>query len=206
MLDKLFRSRLRAKLLAWLLSHPDERYFVRQLQSLLQEDATNLSRELSRLADMGILTRKVEGRQKYYQADSQCPVFRDLQGLVVKTSGVADVLRSALAPLGRRIRVGFVYGSIARGELSAASDVDVVVVGSVSFRAVVSALSRSQDKLGREVNPIVYTPKEFRQKLAAGHHFLTAVLKGPKMFLIGGERELAGLAEKRLVDETPDKP
>jgi len=107
-------------------------------------------------------------------------------------------LRAALTPLSERIQVAFIYGSVARGEQRAASDVDVLIVGGATFAEVVAALSPCQDKLGREINPTVYPAAEFKAKLAAGHHFLKAVLTRPKLFMMGGERELAALAGKRL--------
>lgn len=198
MLDGLFGSRLRARVLGWLLSHPDERFFVRQLESLLGEDSTNLSRELARLRDLGILVCQSEGRQRYYQANRRCPVFPELQQLALKTSGVADVLRAALKPLDARIRAAFVFGSVAKGEPSAESDVDLMVIGEVTIRELVSALAEAQRRLGREVNPTVYSPKEFAQKAAKGQPFVRNVLHGPKLPVVGDERELAGLGRESL--------
>jgi predicted nucleotidyltransferase len=103
-----------------------------------------------------------------------------------------------LAPLGERIDVAFIYGSIARSEEHRDSDVDVLVVGKVTFGEIVSSLSEAQKAIGREINPTVYPPAEFRSKLAAGHHFLNTVLKGPMFFVIGDKRELARLAKKPL--------
>ncbi|HOX06737.1 MAG TPA: nucleotidyltransferase domain-containing protein [Planctomycetota bacterium] len=196
MLDKLLGSKLRARVIGWFYTHPDERYFVRQLTALLGEDSTNLSRELARLADLGVLTREEEGRQKYYRANPQCAVFSELRSMAVKTFGVGDILSAALAPLADHIRAAFIYGSFARGEEQARSDVDVMIVGDATFGDVVEALHPVQEKLGREVNPTVYPEAEFREKLAAGHHFLTSVFSAPKIFLRGDERDLAGLAEK----------
>lgn len=200
MLDKLFGSKLRARVVGWLFCHPDERFFVRQMESILGEDATNLSRELARLAEIGMLICESDGREKYYQANTECPIFPELQGLAVKTVGVADVLKSALAPIAERIDLAFIYGSFARGEQRLGSDIDLLTVGDMSFGDVVSALADAQKSLCREVNPTAYPRVEFRQKLAAGHHFLKSVLDGPKIFLIGDERELAGLVEEPLAD------
>jgi len=194
MIDKLFGSKLRAKILAWLFLHIGERYFVRQLKGLLKEDVANISRELSRLADMGILTCQTEGRQKYYQANKDCPVFVELRGLILKTAGLVDVLRWTLKPLSKKIKVAFVYGSFASNSVKAGSDVDLMVIGSCSFGEVVDAVGKTQDKLGREVNPSVYPADEFKKKVAAEHHFLKTVLAGSKIFLIGDEHELEGLA------------
>lgn len=195
MLANLLGSRLRAKLLGWLFSHPDERYFVRQLTALLGEDSTNVSRELARLEKLGILVSTLEGRQKYYQANRLCAVFPELRGLAIKTAGVADVLRDALTPMSDRISLAFVYGSMATGEATSASDVDLLVVGEVTFGEVVDGLQSAEETLRREVNPTVYPVAEFRAKLAASHHFVTDVVSRPKVFLLGNEDELRRMAE-----------
>ena len=193
MLAQLLGSGLRAKVLAWMFSHPEERFFVRQLESLLEVDSANLSRELVRLAELGILTCVVEGRQKYYQAIASCPVFSELQGLVVKTEGLADLLRNALRPLGDKIDFAFVFGSMASGKVTANSDVDLMILGNMSFGKLASALRAVQKKTGREVNPTVYPRGEFLNKLKSGHAFLKRVMDGRKIFLVGSEDELAGL-------------
>jgi len=195
MLDRLFGSKLRSKVLGWLFLHPDEHYYVRQLRGLLDDDSTNISRELARLEKMGILTCQTEGRQKYYQVNRKCSVFYELEGLIRKTSGLADVLKDALGPIAKRIKVAFVYGSMATGSGQSQSDVDLMVIGSCSFGQVVNAIGQTQDKLGREVNPSVYPVDEFRRKVAGKHHFLTTVLDEPKIFLIGDENELGKLAQ-----------
>jgi len=181
--------------LGWLFTHPDERYFVRQLTTLLGEDSTNVSRELARLEKTGVLVLAKEGKQKYYQANRESPLFNELHGLIVKTVGVVDVLRSALAPAMEQIKVAFVFGSIASGGERRTSDIDMMVVGRISFEDVVSLLSPAEEKLGREVNPVVYPITEFKQKVKEDHHFVKTVLEGKKIFLIGDEGELARLAK-----------
>ncbi len=112
------------------------------------------------------------------------------------------MLRAALGPLAERIRLALVYGSVARGQPTRTSDVDVLVVGEVSFPEIVTALGPAQQELRREVNPTVYPADEFQSKIAAGHHFLMRVLEQPKIFLIGDNNELAGLAQQSLADGT----
>lgn len=195
MLDKLFGSRLRARVIGWLFTHPDERFFVRQLTKLLGEDSTNLSRELAKLEELGFLTCRLEGRQTYYQANAQSPLFEELKGLAVKTTGLADHLRKSLQSLKSQIHAAFIYGSFARGEATATSDVDLVLLGSLSTREAAACLARTGVKLGREINYVVYDLKEFKKKAKAKHHFITKVLKAPKIFLIGSEdalKEIAG--------------
>jgi uncharacterized protein len=195
-LETLLGSRLRAKVLGWLFAHPDERYFVRQFTALVQEDSTNVSRELARLEKTGILVSTTEGRQKYYQANRASPLFNELHGLIVKTAGIADVLRSALAPAKRRIKVAFVFGSIASGNERRSSDIDVMVVGSISFGDVVSLLSTAEQKLLRETNAVVYPVAEFKKKVRDAHHFVRTVLEGQKIFLIGDADVLERLARQ----------
>ena len=199
MLETLLGSKLRAKVLGWLFSHPDERYFVRQLTGLVKEDSTNVSRELARLEKTGILVSTTEGRQKYYQANRESPLFDELHGLMLKTVGVADVLHSALAPAQDKIKAAFIFGSIATGNENRRSDIDVMVIGRVSFEEVVSLLSPAEEKLRREVNPVVYPITEFKKKVKGDHHFVKTVLEDPKIFLIGGEDELTKLAGKRTI-------
>ncbi len=182
-------------MLGWLFSHPDERYFVRQLTTLVKEDSTNVSRELIRLEKTGILVSTKEGKQKYYQANKKSPIYDELHGLIIKTVGVVDTLRSALALAMERIKVAFVFGSIASGNEDKASDIDVMVVGAVSFGDVVSLLSTAEEKLGREINSVVYPIAEFKQKVRDDHHFVKTVLEGEKIFLIGDEDELARLVK-----------
>lgn len=194
MIERLFGSKLRAKLLGWLMTHPQERYFVRQLTAILHEDSTNVSRELARLARMGLLTCQQEGRQKYYQANRRCPVFEEMRGLAVKTIGLGDVLRAALEPVAGRIRVAFLFGSFAQRQDTADSDVDILAVGAVGSAEMAKALRPARARLSREINVMVYSPREFSAKAKAGHHFIARVLKGDKIYLVGSEDDLKRVA------------
>lgn len=193
-------GKTRLAVLSLLYTQPDETFYWRQLVRAAGVGLGAVQREVRRLSDAGIIRRMVRGRHVYYQANSQCPVFEELRRLVVKTAGVGDILRSGMALLADRINFAFVYGSVACGEQYRGSDLDMLVVGDVTFAEIVSALGGTQEKLGREINPTVYSPAEFRSKLKTGHHFLKAALGGIRIFLIGDERELA-----RLADCTPDQ-
>lgn len=192
----------RRTILALLYGHPDESYYLRQIARSTGTGLGATQREIKRLTESEILKRLVRGRQVFYQANPACPVFVELKGLVTKTSGVADVLRTALAGLQDRIQLAFIYGSVARLEQKSASDVDLMVVGEVSFTEVVSAVASAQEYLGREVNPSVYSPAEFKMKITRGHHFITSVMRHEKLFLIGDEHELGRLGAKRLAQQT----
>ena len=197
-LSKTLFSKTRRAVLSLLYSHGDDAYYVRQIVRAAGVGLGTVQRELKQLSDAGIIRRIVRGHQVYYQANPRCPVFAELKNLVVKTVGVGAALQAALTPLGNRIDVAFIYGSIARSEEHRDSDVDVLVVGKVTFAEIVSSLSEAQKTIGREINPTVYPPEEFRSKLAAGHHFLNSILRGPMFFLIGDKHELARLAKKPL--------
>ncbi len=188
----------RRAILALLYGHTDQAYYLRQLVRSAHLGLGAAQREVKRLSNAGIIRRTVSGHQVFYQANPDCPVFGELKGLMVKTTGVADVLREALAPLVAQIRLAFIYGSLAKLAQRNSSDVDVMVVGEPAFGEVVSALGTAQETLAREINPTVYSPAEFRSKLKARHHFLTTVLEGEKVFLIGDEHELRRLGAKRL--------
>lgn len=186
-------GKTRRAVLALTYGHTDERFYLRQIVRHASVGVGVVQRELRQLAAAGILTRTVSGRQTYYQANRECPIFEELRAIVTKTAGVASLLQSALAPLGERIAIAFIFGSIAHGGEHATSDVDLMVVGEVGFGEVVDRVSPTQDRLGREVNPKVYPRAEFVEKARAGQHFLSRVLALPKIFLIGTEHDLAQL-------------
>jgi predicted nucleotidyltransferase len=156
-----------------------------------------LLRELNLLADAGLLVRKPVGNQVHFHANPASPVYEELRGILKKTAGVADVLREALEPLADRVRAAFVYGSVARGDERAGSDLDLMVIGDVKFADLIEILAPLHAALRREINTSLYPPKEFRAKLAAAEPFLKRVLADRKIFLVGGEDELGELAADR---------
>jgi len=189
-------GKTRQALLAQLYGRADEEHLQENLIRLAGLGRGSVQRELEFLTQAAVVRRTVRGRQVYFQANADCPIYDELRGLVVKTVGVADALRSALATLSDRIRVAFVFGSIAKGTERSASDVDVMIIGEASFADISGALSPAQKVIGREVNPSVYSLSDFRAKLAAKQHFLGSVMKEKKIFLVGDARELARLVKK----------
>jgi DNA-binding transcriptional ArsR family regulator len=197
--DALF-SRTRAAVLAVLFGHPDERFHVRAIVRAAKVGSGSVQRELETLAGAGLVERIAEGRQVYYRANARSPVYPELCALVAKTIGIGGVVRDALEPLAGQIRVAFIYGSGARGELTSGSDVDVLVIGAVAFGDVVEAFHETHTRLGREVNPSVFTPAEWAQRLRRGDHLASAVMHGDKLFVIGDEHELAGVGGEPVAD------
>ncbi|MBM4447071.1 MAG: hypothetical protein FJ023_06950 [Chloroflexi bacterium] len=202
MLEALLGSKLRSKVLGWLFTHPDERYFVRQLTSLVKEDSTNVSRELARLEKAGILVSTTEGKQKYYQANRQSPLFNELHGLMLKTVGMADIIKKALEPRIADIKLAFIFGSVAKRAENRFSDIDLLVVGNITFGEVVDLITTAEGTLNRELNPVVYALAEFNKRLSENHYFVSDILSGDKIFIVGDENELQSLVGKRLVKGT----
>jgi predicted nucleotidyltransferase len=189
-------GRTRSALLAMLYGHTKESFYMRQLARATGSGHGAVQRELAQLTEMGLVVRTTQGNQVLYRANGRSPVFTEVKSLIAKTVGVHDVLRSALAMLGSKVEIAFVYGSMARHEEQPNSDVDVMILGEASFSELVAALSSTQKKLGREVNPSVFSTTEFRSKVRAGNHFLKKVLGEKKLFVIGTQDELTKLAAK----------
>ena len=188
-------GKTRQMVLALLYGRVDSSFYTKQVLDAVRIGRGTVQRELKNLTETGIIIREVQGRQVYYRANAQCPIFNELMSIVRKTFGVADVFRQSLATVADKIRVAFIFGSIARNADGRKSDIDVMVVGDISFGDVVSLLSSAEEKLGREANAVVYPITEFKQKVREDHHFVKTVLEGEKIFLIGDEDELARLVK-----------
>lgn len=181
----------RRRVLGMLLLQPGLSLHGREIARRVGLPAGTITRELTRLVDVGLLLRIKRGNQQIYSANVQCPIFNELASILRKTSGLGDVLRDALTPVSDHIQVAFVFGSVAQGQETTGSDIDVMIIGDLGFAAAVERLYEAQSELGRDVNPKVYTAAEFRH-LASTDAFLQNVLSKPKIFLIGEERALAG--------------
>jgi predicted nucleotidyltransferase len=186
-------GKARRGVLGLLYGHPEESYYLRQILRAVNAGQGTVQRELTQLAEAGIIQRIQRDRQVYFRANPQCPIYSELQGIILKTVGMADVLRKALSALDKKIVTAFVYGSLATGRATSQSDVDLMVIGSCRFVEVVEAIAKVQQALGREVNPTVYTIKEWREKLAHGHHFTSAVSRSEKLFIKGTADDLERL-------------
>ena len=183
--DALF-PKVRQRVLAVLFAAPDRSFYTNEVIGLAQSGAGAVQRELAGLADAGLLTVRKLGNQKHFQANPASPVFAELRGLVLKTMGLADVLRAALAPLAPQIERAFVFGSIAKQQDTAASDVDLLVVSdTLGYGDVFGALESASQTLGRTVNPALYTADDFHARLQGDNAFINRVMQQPKIWLIG---------------------
>ena len=191
MLGSLLFGEYRERTLGLLLLNPDVSYHVRELARLTGTSPGTLHKELTKLTAGGILQRKQVGNQVHYSANLSCPIFDELASILRKTSGLADVLAKALIGLENMIEFAFVFGSIARGAQQTNSDVDIMLIGSLSFSDAVQALHSTQAVLQREVNPVVYSQEEFERRIKNNDSFIKEVLGKPKLFIIGTENELS---------------
>lgn len=187
-------GKTRLAVLALFITQPERELHLRQVSATVKTGYGAVHRELNLLTEAEILLRTKKGRQVFFQANRNCPFFSELKSLLVKTAGVADVLRRALEPLADKIRIAFVFGSFARNSQKTGSDIDLAVIGAVSFSEVVSALSEAQQTLAREVNPVVYSEEEFKTK-AGTQHFAGSLKDTEKIFLIGAENDFERLVE-----------
>lgn len=181
-------------MLGVMLSSVGREWYLSDLAAHLNVRPSSLQRTLAKLTRGGILRRRADGNRVYYRADLDCPIFPELSGILTKTAGVADVVRAALAPLAAKIRVAFLHGSIAEHRERSESDIDLIIVGEASSTDIAVALRPARERLGREVNATRYTSDEFDRRVVEGYHFLSAVLKKPKIFLVGGENDLGQIA------------
>ena len=188
--DALF-PRTRQSILAATFGEPYRWWYMRELARHLRLTPSSLQRELASLVRGGILHQRREGKHVYFQAATESPIFEELQGLILKTVGLADVVRDVLRPLAGRIQWAFIYGSVARSEERSASDVDLMIIGQVGLADVSSPLRKVERRLNRPVNPITYTPEEFAGKLKSNNYFITAVLNSKKLFIMGDPGEFA---------------
>ncbi|MBO9645489.1 MAG: transcriptional regulator [Pseudacidovorax sp.] len=190
--DALF-PKVRQRVLAVLFGNPARSFYANEVISLAGSGSGAVQRELADLSQAGLLSVTRQGNQKHYQANADSPVFAELRGLVLKTSGLVEVLRTALLPLVPQIQAAFVFGSVANQQDTAHSDIDVLVVSaSLGYGELFGALESATATLGRTVNPTLYTPGDLARRRAQDNAFVTRVLGQPKLWLIGSDEALDG--------------
>lgn len=184
-------SPYRRQVLAVLLLRPDEQFHVRELERMTGVSAGSLHRELKAMAASGLLLRQKIGNQVFYQANTDCSIYNELAAIFRKTMGLTALLHDALSELSEEVRVAFVFGSMASGRQTAGSDLDICVLGAVSLREVVKALSPVRETLQRDINPVVMTPRKWSELVGKKDRFATRVLSEPIVFVKGDAHELA---------------
>ena len=188
---ELLSSRARAEIFRLLFNGTGDELHVREIERRSGLNDSTLRQELRKLVRLDLVQSRRDSNRVYYRAKTESPLYPEIRNLVLKTSGLSDVLKSALTD--KRIGVAFVFGSIARGEETATSDVDLMVIGQLGLRDLSRLLSGIEEKIGREVNPHVLREEEFRKRIRAKEHFVSSVMDTPKIFIIGSQRELEAM-------------
>lgn len=186
--DALF-TETQQQVLGLLYGQPQRSFYIKEILRLTGMGVATIKRELDRMLAAGILRMTRIGNQHHYQANPECPIYSELLGIVKKTFGVTEVIRQALAPLAGKLERAFIFGSVASGKETAASDIDLLIIGEVGFAEVVGALHPVQETLGREVNPKIYRPEEWSRMMDTKDAFVTEVMTKPRMDVIGGGDE-----------------
>lgn len=195
MLQKLFSSKLRVDLLSLFFGRPDEEFYVREIEKILQEDVGNISRELKNLEGIGLLVSRKKGNLKYYLLDRKFPLYDELRSIILKTRGAVGVLQGSLSEM-EGVDFAFIYGSFASGQETAKSDIDLMVIGKVALEHIIKHLKEPEEILGREINPSLYERREIQKRLRDKEPFISRVMREPKIMLIGDEDGLRKLAEE----------
>lgn len=188
--DALF-SKVQQRVLGLLFVNADRSFYTNEIVRFVDSGIGVVQRELAKLAESGLITSQKIGNQKHYQANPGSPIFEELRGIVLKTVGLSDILRAALLPLSDKIQVAFIYGSIAKGSDTSKSDIDILIISNeLALADLFNALAPCEAKLGRPVNPSIYSRQELERKLADENAFVSRVLEQPKIFLIGSADDL----------------
>lgn len=186
--DALFTT-TQQRVLGLLYAQPDRSFYTKEILRLTSMGVATIKRELDRMEAAGLLTMTRIGNQHHYQANPECPIYAELLGIVKKTFGITDIIRQALSSLSEQITWAFIFGSVASGKETATSDIDLMVVGKASFTEVVGLLYPAQATLGREINPKIYSMKEWTQMRNNKDAFFKEVLVKPRMDVMGDGHE-----------------
>ena len=188
-LDRLFSSKLRIKLLDAFLSLPDARFYIRELERKINEEAKNVSRELKNLEALGLLISEKQGNLKYYSVNENFFLYPELKAIIFKTTGVQGLLKEALERL-KGIETAFIYGSYAAGMESERNDIDIMIIGKPDLSDLNEVISDLEEKLNREINYMCFDQEELKERRKTGDAFIKDVLSGEKIMLKGSERAI----------------
>jgi predicted nucleotidyltransferase len=193
MLANLISSKARIEILKLLILNPDNSYYQREIAQLTRLPIRAVQRELDNLSSIGLTEIKTRGNRKFYSANRNFPIFKELKSILLKTSALGEILKQALLKSKNEIRLAFIYGSYAEQREKISSDIDLLVVGDISSRSLSSLLSPVKKGLQREINFTVYTTNEFKQGVRTKRHFISRILQGKKIFLIGDDNAIQAI-------------
>jgi predicted nucleotidyltransferase len=183
MLSKLLTSDTRAEVMRILFDGRGGEHYLREIEKLTHIKINSLQKEVKHLESIDLIKARKDGNRIYYSANKVHPLYPDLISIVEKTVGVVSILKEKLK--GSKVKYAFIFGSVARNEEMGASDLDLIVVGDLTMRTLTKLISGTQEKIGREINPHVYSENEFKKRLKMKDHFLTSVLKNQVKQIVG---------------------
>ena len=184
-------SKVQQRVLGLIFARPDRSFYASEIVRSLQSGTGAVERELARLQESGLVTVERIGNQKHYRANPQSPIFSELRGIVLKTSGLSEPLRQCLAPIATKIRAAFVYGSVAKGTDTAQSDIDVMIIGDdLTYSDIYGSVQKAETTLSRRVNPTFVSIDDWKRKTSDSQSVLAKINAGPKTFLLGSESDL----------------
>ncbi|MFH1228523.1 MAG: nucleotidyltransferase domain-containing protein [Planctomycetota bacterium] len=191
MLKEIFSSKARIALLKLFLLNQAKAYYLREIAAQTGLPIQAVQRETARLLKTGLIDKSASGNRVYYQVNKNCPIYSDLKSIILKSSGMAGLLRQYLNDAGKDdIRIAFIYGSYAKNTENINSDIDLLVIGNITGRKISSLLAPAKSELKREINSNIYSEQEFRSRITKKDHFITGILKEPRIFLIGNANDL----------------
>jgi len=193
-LDALFTSQARIEILKLLFLISSDRHYLREIATLTNQPVRAVQRELAKMEAAGLVQSLTEGNRKYFQANRELSVFSEIRALLLKTAGMGEWIHENLKEADDSIHIAFLFGSFASGTETPTSDIDLMIIGNITSRALAKLLSPAREKLGREINPVILTPKELHERFGRDDPFIMNVLSGPKNLLIGNEDELREIA------------
>jgi predicted nucleotidyltransferase len=184
-------SKVQQRVLALIFGQPERSFYMSEIMRNVRSGSGAVERELSRLQRSGLVSVERIGNQKHYRANRESPIFGELRSLMTKTAGLAEPVRQSLAPYADRIKMAFIYGSVAKGTDTAHSDIDVMVIGDeLNYSDLYTALRDAENVLARKVNPIFLSSEDWRVKTADKNSVLGLIAQAPKIFLFGSEKDL----------------
>lgn len=189
-------SQVKLRVLGLFFSQPSQSYQLTQVIRLVGSGSGAVQRELEKLTQAGILNVSIAGGRKVYQANRQSPIFEEISGLILKTAGLLEPVQKVLKSFARKIKVAFVYGSVASGKDTAKSDIDLMIIGNeIAYGEIFAALQKAEKSLLRPINPNLMSPGEWRQKVSEKNAFVSKIVQQPKLFIFGTEDELKGIGQ-----------
>lgn len=184
MIERLFTSKTRVKLLTLFIMNPERELYIREIVRLTNENINAIRRELTNLEDIGLLHSTIKGNTKQYTLDKTMPIYSELKSIIVKTEGITKILKDHLSELGS-IKCAFIYGSFAQDKVGMNSDIDLFLIASVDEKKLIPLIHNFEKQISREINYVLFTMEEFEERKKHKNPFITNVLKEPKILLIG---------------------